>query len=148
MTGRGKRVIDGRPETLKRTCEESLRRLQTNVIDLYYRHRWDQTVRLEESMGAMADMVAEGNIRAVGLSEISASTVRRARTVHPIAAVQTDYSLWTRKPEIGAAVVAFSSLARAFWRGVRWIRKILPSGISGATCLAPRSRIFLGIGCC
>ncbi len=85
MTGvDGKRVIDGRPETLKRTCLESLQRLQTEVIDLYYLHRWDKSVPIEESVGALAQLVAAGHIRAIGLSEVSALTLRRAHAVHPI----------------------------------------------------------------
>ncbi|RAU20901.1 aldo/keto reductase [Paramagnetospirillum kuznetsovii] len=124
MTGiDGKRVIDGRPETIKRTCDESLKRLQTEVIDLYYLHRWDKQVAIEDSVGALADLVTAGKIRAIGLSEVSAATLRRAHAVHPIAALQTEYSLWTRNPEIavldacrdlGVAFVAFSPLARAF----------------------------------
>ncbi len=124
MTGvDGKRVIDGRPETLKRTCEESLQRLQTDVIDLYYLHRWDRQVPIEDSVGALADLVRQGKIRSIGLSEVSAATLRRAHAVHPIAALQSEYSLWTRNPEIatlaacrelGTAFVAFSPLARAF----------------------------------
>ncbi|WP_341645539.1 aldo/keto reductase [Thauera sp. SDU_THAU2] len=127
MTGvDGKRVIDGRPETLKRTCEEALRRLQTEVIDLYYLHRWDKNVPVEDSIGALAELVGEGKIRAIGLSEVSAGTLRRAHAVHPIAAVQTEYSLWTRNAEIavleacrelGAAFVAFSPVARGFLAG-------------------------------
>jgi hypothetical protein len=121
-----KRVIDGRPATLKAGCEESLRRLKTDVIDLYYLHRWDKQVPIEDSVGALADLVREGKIRAIGLSEVSADTLRRAHAVHPIAAVQTEYSLWTRNPEIavlqacrelGAAFVAFSPLARGFLTG-------------------------------
>jgi aryl-alcohol dehydrogenase-like predicted oxidoreductase len=120
------RELDGRPEILKRTCEDSLRRLQTDVIDLYYLHRWDKRVPIEESAGALADLVKEGKIRSIGLSEVSANTLRRAHAVHPIAAVQTEYSLWTRNPEIavldackeiGAAFVAFSPLARGFLTG-------------------------------
>ncbi|MDT3735919.1 MAG: aldo/keto reductase [Denitratisoma sp.] len=124
MTGvDGKRVIDGRPETLKRTCEESLQRLQTDVIDLYYLHRWDRQVPIEDSVGALAGLVQEGKVRMIGLSEVSAATLRRAHAVHPIAALQSEYSLWTRNPEIatlaacrelGTAFVAFSPLARAF----------------------------------
>jgi aryl-alcohol dehydrogenase-like predicted oxidoreductase len=124
MTGvDGKRVIDGRPETLKRTCEESLRRLQTDVIDLYYLHRWDRQVPIEDSVGALADLVRQGKVKSIGLSEVSAATLRRAHAVHPIAALQSEYSLWTRNPEIatlaacrelGTAFVAFSPLARAF----------------------------------
>lgn len=124
MTGvDGKRVIDGRPETIKRTCDEALARLRTDVIDLYYLHRWDKKVPIEDSMGAMAELVAAGKIRAVGLSEVSADTLRRAHAVHPVAAVQTEYSLWTRNAEIavldacrelGAAFVAFSPVARGY----------------------------------
>lgn len=122
----GKRVIDGRPATLKRTCLESLQRLQTEVIDLYYLHRWDKSVPIEESVGALAQLVAAGHIRAIGLSEVSAQTLRRAHAVHPIAAVQSEYSLWTRNPEIrlidecrrlGVALVAFAPLARGFLSG-------------------------------
>ena len=121
-----KRVIDGQPEALRRNCEDSLRRLQTDVIDLYYLHRWDKTVPIEDSMGALADLVKAGKVRAIGLSEVSAATLRRAHAVHPIAAVQTEYSLWTRNPEIavldacrevGAAFVAFSPVARGFLCG-------------------------------
>ena len=121
-----RRVIDGRHETLRRNCEDSLRRLGTDVIDLYYLHRWDKSVPIEDSVGAMSRLVEEGKVRALGLSEVSAATVRRAHAVHPIAAVQTEYSLWTRNPEIGvlaacreigAAFVAFSPLARAFLTG-------------------------------
>jgi aryl-alcohol dehydrogenase-like predicted oxidoreductase len=122
----GKRVIDGRPQTIKATCEAALRRLQTDVIDLYYLHRRDFNVPIEDSVGALADLVKAGKIRAVGLSEVSAATLRRAHAVHPIAAVQTEYSLWTREAEIavldacreiGAAFVAFSPLARGFLCG-------------------------------
>jgi aryl-alcohol dehydrogenase-like predicted oxidoreductase len=119
----GQRRIDGRPETLRRTCEDSLSRLRTDVIDLYYLHRWDKAVPIEDSVGALADLVRAGKIRAIGLSEVSAATLRRAHAVHPIAAVQSEYSLWSREVEIavlqacrelGAALVAFSPLARAF----------------------------------
>ena len=120
------RVIDGRPETIKKTCEDSLRRLQTEVIDLYYLHRWDKKVPIEDSVGALSDLVRQGKIQTLGLSEVSASTLRKAHAVHPIAAVQTEYSLWTRNPEIavlqacrelGAAFVAFSPVARGFLCG-------------------------------
>ena len=118
-----KRVIDGRPEALRRNCEDSLRRLRTDVIDLYYLHRWDKSVPIEDSVGAMAELVQAGKVRALGLSEVSAATLRRAHAVHPIAALQTEYSLWTRNPEIavldacrelGTAFVAFSPVARGF----------------------------------
>ena len=121
-----RRVIDGRPEALRQTCEESLRRLKTDVIDLYYLHRWDKSVAIEESVGALARLVLQGKIRAIGLSEVSAATLERAHAVHPIAAVQSEYSLCTRNPEIavleaclkiGAAFVAFSPLARGFLAG-------------------------------
>lgn len=122
MTGvDGKRVIDGSPATIRRTCEEALTSLRTDVIDLYYLHRVDPRVPVEESVGAMAELVDEGKIRAIGLSEVSAATIRRAHAVHPIAAVQNEYSLWTRNPELGAldvcaelgiTLVAFSPLGR------------------------------------
>ena len=120
------RVIDGRPETLQKTCEDALRRLQTDVIDLYYLHRWDKKVPIEDSVGALSDLVRQGKIQTIGLSEVSASTLRKAHAVHPIAAVQTEYSLWTRNPEIavlqacrelGAAFVAFSPVGRGFLCG-------------------------------
>ncbi len=120
------RVIDGRPATLQKTLEDSLRRLQTDVIDLYYLHRWDKSVPIEDSVGALADMVKKGHIRSIGLSEVSATTLRTAHAVHPIAAVQTEYSLWTRNPEIavletckdlGTTFVAFSPVARGFLCG-------------------------------
>jgi aryl-alcohol dehydrogenase-like predicted oxidoreductase len=122
----GKRVLDGRPETLRWSCEQSLERLRTDVIDLYYLHRLDRRVPIEDSIGALADLVREGKVRSLGLSEVSAATLRRAHAVHPIAAVQTEYSLWTRNPEIavqgacaelGVAFVAFSPLARGFLTG-------------------------------
>ena len=124
MTGiDGRRVIDGRPQSLKRDCEASLARLQTDVIDLYYLHRWDKQVPIEDSVGALAELVQAGKVRSIGLSEVSAATLRRAHAVHPIAALQSEYSLWTREAEIatlaacrelGVAFVAFSPLARAF----------------------------------
>ncbi len=126
VDGGVKRVIDGRPDTLKRTCDESLQRLRTDVIDLCYLHRWDKQVPIEDSVGALADLVRAGKIRAIGLSEVSAATLRRAHAVHPIAALQTEYSLWTRNPEIavlqacrelGTTFVAFSPLARGFLPG-------------------------------
>ena len=128
VNGDGKlvRVIDGRPATLRQTCEDSLQRLQTDVIDLYYLHRWDKKVPIEDSVGALADLVRAGKIRSIGLSEVSAATLRRAHAVHPIAAVQTEYSLWTRNPEIavldacralGSAFVAFSPVARGYLCG-------------------------------
>jgi aryl-alcohol dehydrogenase-like predicted oxidoreductase len=121
--GAVRRVIDGRPEAIRRNCEDSLRRLQTDVIDLYYLHRWDKKVPIEDSVGAISRLVEQGKVRTAGLSEVSAATIRKAHAVHPIAAVQTEYSLWTRNPEIavldacrelGIAFVAFSPVARGF----------------------------------
>jgi aryl-alcohol dehydrogenase-like predicted oxidoreductase len=118
-----RRVIDGRPEALRRNCEDSLRRLQTDVIDLYYLHRWDKKVPVEESIGALSRLVEQGKVRTLGLSEVSAATIRKAHAVHPITAVQNEYSLWTRNPEIaalatcrelGIAFVPFSPVARGF----------------------------------
>jgi aryl-alcohol dehydrogenase-like predicted oxidoreductase len=128
LNGDGKlvRVIDGRPETIRKTCEEALKRLQTDVIDLYYLHRWDKKVPIEDSVGALSDLVRQGKIQSIGLSEVSAGTLRKAHAVHPIAAVQTEYSLWTRNPEIavlqaceqlGTTFVAFSPVARGFLCG-------------------------------
>jgi len=117
------RVIDGRAKAIRRDVEDSLKRLQTDVIDLWYLHRWDKQVPIEDSVGAMADLVRAGKVRALGLSEVSAVTLKRAHAVHPIAALQTEYSLWTRNPEIavlqacralGVAFVAFSPVARGF----------------------------------
>jgi aryl-alcohol dehydrogenase-like predicted oxidoreductase len=121
-----KRVIDGRPEAIRRNCEDSLKRLGVEVIDLYYLHRWDKSVPIEDSVGAMAELVRAGKVRALGLSEVSAGTLRRAHAVHPIVAVQSEYSLWSRNVEIGvlqacrdigASLVAFSPTARAFLTG-------------------------------
>jgi aryl-alcohol dehydrogenase-like predicted oxidoreductase len=122
----GQREIDGRPEALRRHCEESLARLRTDVIDLYYLHRWDKRIPVEDSVGLLADLRTEGKIRTIGLSEVSATTIRRAHAVHPVTAVQTEYSLWTRNAEVavldtcrelGIAFVAFSPLARGFLTG-------------------------------
>ncbi|CAN7279125.1 aldo/keto reductase [Phenylobacterium sp. LjRoot164] len=126
LTNGDQRELNGHPDVLKATCEGSLRRLQTDVIDLYYLHRWDKRVPIEDSVGALADLVKEGKIRAIGLSEVSAPTLRRAHAVHPIAALQTEYSPWTRNPEIavldacrelGVTFVAFSPVGRGFLAG-------------------------------
>jgi aryl-alcohol dehydrogenase-like predicted oxidoreductase len=122
--GKVRRVINGRPEAIRRNCEDSLRRLGTDVIDLYYLHRWDKSVPIEESVGELSRLVEAGKVRTIGLSEVSAATLRRAHAVHSITALQTEYSLWTRNPEIavleacrelGVAFVAFSPVARGYF---------------------------------
>lgn len=122
----GKREISGRPERIREVCEAALKRLQTDVIDLYYLHRRDFKVPIEDSVGELSRLVEEGKIRTIGLSEVSAETLRRAHAVHPLTALQTEYSLWSRNAEIavleecrklGISFVAFSPLARAFLTG-------------------------------
>jgi aryl-alcohol dehydrogenase-like predicted oxidoreductase len=122
----GTTKINGHPDVIRATCEESLKRLQTDVIDLYYLHRIDPAVAVEDSVGALAELVAAGKIRTIGLSECSTESLRRAHAVHPVTAVQSEYSLWTRTPErrildacreLGVTFVAFSPLARAFLTG-------------------------------
>lgn len=122
----GRRGVDGRPEQVAQRCEESLERLQTDVIDLYYLHRLDKDVPIEDTVGAMADLVKAGKVRHLGLSEVSAKTLRKAHAVHPIAAVQSEYSLFTRDPEahvlpacreLGVGFVPFSPLGRAILTG-------------------------------
>lgn len=122
----GPRRIDCKPETIRRECEKSLVALGVDHIDLYYMHRHDYTVPIEDSMGAMAELVAEGKIGAVGLSEMNAATLRRAHAVHPVAAMQNEYSPWTRNVEIavleacrelGVALVAFSPVGRGALTG-------------------------------
>jgi len=122
----GVRTIDARPDTLRRTCDDSLTRLKTDVIDLYYLHRKDPHVPIEDSIGALSGLVQQGKVRTIGLSEVSAATVRQAHAVHPVTAIQSEYSLWTRNPEIavldacrelGVTFVAFSPLARGFLCG-------------------------------
>jgi aryl-alcohol dehydrogenase-like predicted oxidoreductase len=119
-------ALDGRPEYVRQACERSLRRLDVGEIDLYYLHRVDPQVPIEDTVGAMADLVRQGKIRHIGLSEVSPATLRRAHAVHPIAAVQTEYSLFTRDPEdsllptlaeLGIALVAYSPLGRGFLAG-------------------------------
>lgn len=122
----GKRVIDGRPESIRAICEESLRNLRTGRIDLYYLHRWDKRIPIEDSVGELVKLKEAGKIGAIGLSEVGAATLRRAHAVHPIAALQSEYSLWSRNPEIavleecrrlGITLVAFSPLGRGFLSG-------------------------------
>jgi len=126
VAGCYERTINGRPEYVREACENSLKRLGLETIDLYYQHRMDPNVPIEETVGAMAELVREGMIRHIGLSEASAATIRRAHQVHPIAAVQTEYSLWTRDveaeilpllQETGIALVAYSPLGRGFLTG-------------------------------
>jgi aryl-alcohol dehydrogenase-like predicted oxidoreductase len=118
--------VNGRPEYVRRSCDGSLQRLGVDHIDLYYQHRVDRTVPIEETVGAMADLVRQGKVRYLGLSEASPSTIRRAAREHPIAALQTEYSLWTRDPEdevlptcreLGIGFVAYSPLGRGFLTG-------------------------------
>lgn len=119
----GERILDGRPEAIKAACEASLKRLDVDVIDLYYLHRPDRNVPIEDSVGALADLVAEGKIGMIGLSEMGEGLLRRAHAVHPVAALQSEYSLWVRNPEIavleacaelGTALIAFSPVGRGF----------------------------------
>lgn len=120
------RGVNGKPEYVRQACDASLRRLGVETIDLYYQHRVDPDTPIEETVGAMADLVKEGKVRWLGLSEASPATVRRAHAVHPIAALQTEYSLWTRDPEdallglcaeLGITFVAYSPLGRGFLTG-------------------------------
>jgi aryl-alcohol dehydrogenase-like predicted oxidoreductase len=118
--------INGRPEYVKQACDASLQRLGVDHIDLYYQHRVDRQVPIEDTVGAMADLVRAGKVRALGLSEAAPATIRRAHATHPIAALQSEYSLWTRDPEsevlptvraLGIAFVAYSPLGRGFLTG-------------------------------
>src|SRR5437016_377612 len=120
------RGVDGAPENARHACDQSLQRLGVEQIDLYYLHRVDPKVPIEETVGAMAELVRDGKVRYLGLSEASPDTVRRAHKVHPIAAVQTEYSLFSREPEdgllqvlreLGIALVAYSPLGRGFLGG-------------------------------
>jgi aryl-alcohol dehydrogenase-like predicted oxidoreductase len=115
--------INGRPEYVRQACENSLRRLGVDVIDLYYQHRVDRTVPVEETWGAMKSLVEEGKVRHLGISEASSATLERAHAVHPVTALQTEYSLWTRDPEdeilatcrrLGIGFVAYSPIGRGF----------------------------------
>jgi len=118
--------ISGKPEYVKQACDASLQRLGVDAIDLYYQHRVDPTVPIEDTVGAMADLVKAGKVRMLGLSEAAPATLRRAHAVHPIAALQTEYSLWSREPErdilatcaeLGVTFVAYSPLGRGFLTG-------------------------------
>lgn len=171
MTGvDGVRVIDGQPKTIKATCEAALKRLNTDYIDLYYLHRFDKNVPIEDSVGAISRLVEEGKVGSIGLSEVSAETIKRAHSEHPIAAVQTEYSLWTRNAELGVietckelevAFVAFSPLARGFLTGLvsspddfaeKDIRRGMPrfqepNFSKNKTLLAPFSQLASEAGC-
>jgi len=120
------RSVSGRPEYVRAACEASLKRLGVDTIDLYYQHRVDANVPIEETVGAMADLVKAGKVRYLGLSEATPQTIRRAQTVHPISALQTEYSLWSREPEdeilptvreLGIGFVPYSPLGRGFLTG-------------------------------
>src|ERR1700690_700581 len=121
-----KRSVNGKPDYVKQACEASLKRLGVEHIDLYYQHRVDPDTPIEETVGAMAELVTEGKVRYLGLSEASMKTLRRAFDVHPIAALQSEYPLWTRDPEkdllptcreLGVGFVAYSPLGRGFLTG-------------------------------
>ncbi len=130
------RVLNGSAEYVRRACDASLDRLRVDCIDLYYLHRVDPAVPVEETVGAMAELVRLGKVRYLGLSEASPDTIRRARAIHPIAAVQTEYSLWSREPEdalipalrdLGIALVAYSPLGRGFLAGrIRTLEDLAP----------------------
>ena len=120
------RGVNGKPEYVKSACEASLKRLNVEVIDLYYLHRKDPATPIEDTIGAMAELVKEGKIRAIGVSELNAETLRKANEVYPVTALQTEYSLWTREAEndvipackeLGIAFVAYSPLGRGFLTG-------------------------------
>jgi aryl-alcohol dehydrogenase-like predicted oxidoreductase len=122
----GSPTSDGRPEYVKACCERSLKRLETDIIDLYYIHRLDPTVPIEDTVGAMSDLVCEGKVRHLGICEAGAATIRRAHAIHPLSAVQIEYSLWTRDveaeilplcKELGIGFVAYSPLGRGFLTG-------------------------------
>lgn len=137
----GKRGLNGSPQAIERVLEDSLRRLKVDHIDLYYLHRLDPAVPIEESVGALARAREAGKIGAIGLSEMSAATLRRAHAVHPIAAMQTEYSPWVRNPELavldvcaelGVAFVAFSPVGRGLLAGNPNAANLLPGDIRGA----------------
>lgn len=133
----GTRTVDGSPEYVRAACDASLQRLGIDVIDLYYQHRVDRTVPVEETWGALADLVQAGKVRYLGISEASAATIRRAHAVHPITALQTEWSLWTRDVEangilatvreLGIGFVAYSPLGRGFLTGAITANTDLPA---------------------
>ncbi|MGN6872162.1 MAG: aldo/keto reductase [Solirubrobacteraceae bacterium] len=133
----GPRGLDGSPDNVKRVCDASLERLGTDYIDLYYQHRVDPAVPIEETVGAMAELVTAGTVRYIGLSEASPDVIRRAHATHPLTAVQSEYSLWTRDPEaevlltlreLGIGLVAYSPLGRGFLTGQIRSLDDLPEG--------------------
>lgn len=139
--------INGHPDIIRQQCETSLQRLKTDVIDLYYLHRVDPAVPVEESVGAMAELVQAGKVRELGLSEVCTGTLERAHAVHPIAAVQSEYSLWSRTPEsgvlqacqrLGIAFVPFSPLGRGFLAGSAKCVSELPDNDLRSTIARPR----------
>ena len=139
--GSYERRIDNSPAYIRAACEASLERLGVEQIDLYYCHRRDPVVPIEEVVGAMADLVAAGKVKAIGLSEVSPETLRRAHAVHPVAALQSEYSLWTREPEtdvlpacreLGTAFVAYSPLGRAMLTGALDTAALTPGDFRAA----------------
>ena len=144
-----KRTVHGKHDYVKASCEDSLTRLGVDVIDLYYLHRPPDDAEIEETVGAMAELVAEGKVRYLGLSEVDDELLRRAHAVHPITAVQSEYSLWTRDPEttvlaalreLGVGLVPFSPLGRGFLTGAVDRRELRRQGLPRATCRASRAR--------
>src|ERR1700681_3556502 len=132
-----KRSINGRPEYVRQACEGSLKRIGVETIDLYYQHRVDKSTPIEETVGAMAELVHEGKVRYIGLSEASPDTIRRGHAVHPITALQTEYSLFSREPEVailpttrelGVGFVAYSPLGRGILGGAINRSDDLPAG--------------------
>ena len=129
--------LNGKPEYVKQACDQSLQNLGVEAIDLYYMHRQDRNVPIEETVGAMADLVKQGKVKSIGLSEVDPATLRRAHAVHPISALQTEYSLWSREPEqelfevckeLGITFVAYSPLGRGFLTGAIKSRADLEAG--------------------
>jgi aryl-alcohol dehydrogenase-like predicted oxidoreductase len=129
--------LNGQPEYIHKACEQSLKNLGTDVIDLYYMHRQDPKVEIEVIVGAMAELVEQGKVKTIGLSEVDADTIRRAHKVHPITAIQSEYSLWSREPEqeifevckeLGITFVAYSPLGRGFLTGAIKSRADLEAG--------------------
>jgi len=129
--------LNGKPEYVMQACDRSLRNLGIEVIDLYYLHRKDPEVEIEETVGAMAELVSQGKVKCIGLSEVDAETLRRAHAVHPVTALQTEYSLWSREPErellaacneLGISFVAYSPLGRGFLAGAIRSRADLEKG--------------------